>query len=709
MKFVLCMLMLIGTVGHAQQYDSHREFSFSTGTEGFYDGSTENISCLDTNGTLQFQHKRESGSWNIWQDIGMHGMSDFEISVDVKWVIGATNKPFGLLFGTQNASNSYGFSLAKDQHFQVWGYRDGKRFVIIDWKKLPDVINADGWNTLNVVQRNREWIFNINNQQVATCTAWRLPGRNVGFSVSGATTIQFDNLHVWQNDRPDINVVANAPENVERVNLGPAINSIYTEVNPVISADEQTIYVNRKNHPENTPNPKKSNDEAHVNDEIWVSTRDENGAWKPVQRMAPPINNYNNNSVISVAPDGNTLILNNHYSNDGSYNVGPGLSLSKRTPEGTWSIPQKILIKDYENHHPKNYATACMAPDRQVLVISVQRKDALNSGDLYVCFRESDTSFSAPVSLGETINTIGDDFAPFVAADGVTLYFSSYGHPGYGSADVFVAKRLDDTWTNWSEPKNLGPGINKNTFDAYYTIPASGEVAYFVSGSDDENNSNDVFKLLLSEESRPEAVALVKGTVFDSKTNKPLGARIAYTDLSSNKQLGIAESDPVTGAYTIVLPFGVQYGFSASREEYYPTSERLDLRSVASYKEIRRDLYLTPIEAGARVVLENVFFDTDKATLRAESINELQRLVDFLKANASVSVEISGHTDSRGDQAHNQDLSDRRAQSVVKWLSENGVNSTRLTARGYGESQPRATNDTEDGRQLNRRVEFVIQ
>lgn len=699
-------LALIGVV-HAQEFEHKREYNFNDGNSGFFTGSNENIAGELVDGAYRFTHKRDKGSWNIWVGEHLHGQNDFEVSTDVRWHQGVTNQAFGFLFGTQDANNTFGFSISKTQYFRVWAYIHGTYKEIQGWTQKLDVIKADDWNSLMVRQEGITWRFYINGEEVYSCLAWYLRGPKVGFSISGNMTVDYDNLTVWTNSKPAIRVIKNPLTNVNKVNLGPNVNSVYTEINPVISADEQTLYVNRKNHPENSPRPN-AEGKPYENDEIWISRRGRNGLWLPVERASAPLNNYGNNSVISVSPDGNSLIVNNTYSEDGSTLVGGGISITRKTADGTWGVPQKIEIKDFHNRHPKNYFTACLAPDRQALVIAAQRDSGLNSGDLYVCFRESATSFSKPMSLGLVVNTVGDEFAPFLAADGVTLYFSSYGHPGYGSADVFVTRRLDDTWQNWSEPENLGPGINDRTFNAYYSIPASGKLAYLVSGSSDENNSNDVFTIELAESARPNAVVLVKGVVYDSKTNAPLSAQIEYVNLQNNKTLGLAESDPVTGEYTIVLPFGVNYGFSASRDQYYPTSVNVDLTIIEEYKEIQRDLYLTPVESGAKVVLENVFFDTDKAVLRPESLAELQRLVAFLSARSNVLVEIAGHTDSRGNENHNLDLSKRRAQSVVNWLIEQGVEAERLSARGYGESQPRASNDSEEGRQLNRRVEFEI-
>ena len=196
--------------------------------------------------------------------------------------------------------------------------------------------------------------------------------------------------------------------------------------------------------------------------------------------------------------------------------------------------------------------------------------------------------------------------------------------------------------------------------------------------------------------------------MLDKETEKPLEALITYNDLLSDDEIGTASSDPTSGEYKIVLPYGRQYSFRAMRKKYYPVSENLDVSNITAYQEIERDLYLSPIKVGETVRLNNIFFDTDKATLKETSYAELNRLVQLLKDNGKMKIDLGGHTDSQGNEAYNQQLSDGRVKTVIQYLVESGIAAKRLTGKGYGESKPVASNDTPEGRALNRRAEFTI-
>jgi outer membrane protein OmpA-like peptidoglycan-associated protein len=313
--------------------------------------------------------------------------------------------------------------------------------------------------------------------------------------------------------------------------------------------------------------------------------------------------------------------------------------------------------------------------------------------------------------LGDKINTFADDFNPFLASDNKTLYYITSGKEGYGREDVWTTKRLDDTWLNWSEPKNLGPAINSSGREFAFSLTAKGDEAYMVSYEktlSGYKGLGDIVKVRLSESAKPDPVVLVYGKVLNKKTNEPVQAKIEYFGLTDGKNYGNASTDPATGGYKIILPQGVNYGFKSSADVFISVSENLDLTNLKEYKEIEKNLYLVPVEVGQVIRLNNIFFDTGLATLRPESEAELKNLKKLLDENSNMSIEISGHTDNVGNDANNMKLSSDRAQAVVQWLLSNGIDASRLTSKGYGETKPVADNNTEEGKQLNRRVEFTI-
>lgn len=335
--------------------------------------------------------------------------------------------------------------------------------------------------------------------------------------------------------------------------------------------------------------------------------------------------------------------------------------------------------------------------------------DKQGTKDLHVSFRKEDGTWTEPKSLGNRLNTAASEISPFLASDEKTLYYSTSGFPTYGGSDIFVTRRLDDTWENWTQPENLGPYLNSKEFDAYYTLPAKGDYVYLVSYREGGLGESDIYRASVPEVLRPEAVALVRGTVRNQKTNEPLAASIAYYALSSGKEIGLAQSDPMTGKYEIVLPAGEKYGFSAKREQFLPVSSEFELPKTAGYQEKEVDLYLVPIEKGAKIVINNVYFDTDKYELRKESFVELDQLVAIMKKYPSMQIEISGHTDDVGEAAYNLTLSKNRAASVMRYLTGKGIQEQRIKAQGYGEETPLVPNTDADSRQTNRRVEFTVQ
>jgi len=294
-----------------------------------------------------------------------------------------------------------------------------------------------------------------------------------------------------------------------------------------------------------------------------------------------------------------------------------------------------------------------------------------------------------------------------MAADGVTLYFASDGRRGYGNVDIWMTRRLDDSWTKWSKPKNLGPKINTPEWDAYFTLPANGEYAY-LCGTSPVDQSADLYRIRLTKGVQPQPVVLVSGRVLDASTKKPIATNVEYESLTTRVSAGTALSEPVQGSYKIVLPAGDLYGFRAEAPGYYPVSDQLDTRTLSKYTELERNLYLVPIRKNEVIRLNNLFFDFAKSELRPESFAELDRLAQFLAANTAIVIELSGHTDNVGQDVENRRLSQERVNAVRTFLVNKGVGEKRLRAVGMGKSKPLASNATEEGRQRNRRVEFKI-
>lgn len=477
-------------------------------------------------------------------------------------------------------------------------------------------------------------------------------------------------------------------------NLGRNINTLASELNPIISPDGQTLYFTRDHHPGNTEQYYYYN-----NQDIWYAELQSDGTWGEATNIGKPLNTHSPNSLSSISPDGNTcLLLGNYAVND----KDKPLAISHRVANG-WGKPEGIKIPNYYNN--RNSSSGCMSSDGKAIINSLERSDS-ESMDLYVSFRTNDSMWTEPLNMGN-INSKEEDICPFIAPDGITLYFSSDREGGYGEYDVYYSKRLDSTWTNWSEPKNLGPEINTSGSEMYYTISAKGDYVYFSTSAYSYGNL-DICRIELSEEFKPKPVVLVKGRVFNLKTNEPIEAKVFYEILPEGKEAGIARSNPKSGEYKIVLPVGSEYGFRAEANGYYAINENFSTEDITEYTEIERNIGMYFIEKGERITLNNIFFDYDKSELKPESFPELNRLAAILKKFPDRKVEIAGHTDDQGGDAYNKQLSQARAQAVVEYLIKKGIKKEKIIAKGYGESKPVTNNNTEEGRAENRRVEFMF-
>lgn len=685
--------------GVISQYDTAFNEQFTSNTRLWSEEVNTNYETDIRNGVYYVSHKNAEGGWNFWKSVFMEPDKDFVIESKITQVSGIINNGYGIIWGAQNVNNCYKFVLASNGYYSIFKYEDGNYSDIIEWTSTTLVNPMGTPNVLKIEKRGNRMYFFINDSQVEVMSAMPTFGMNLGFSLSQEMAVEADYLLVLQEDFPVLNLVANPINNFTKINLGPQVNSEYSETMPIIAPDGRTLFFCKKDHPGNV------NFSVKPNDDVWVTYQLDDGKWSEAQNMGWPINNDGNNTVISVSPDGNTLLLMNHYSSDGNKVTGAGISISNRTQNG-WEIPKNIEITDFYNDHPKNYSEYCLSADKQILMMTVQRKDSYGGKDVYVSFKEGD-AYSKPVNLGEVVNTFADEISPFLASDNQTLYFATAGKRGYGDADVFVSRRLDDTWLNWSEPENLGPEINTTGWDAYYTVQASGTYTFLIS-TQNSLGQGDVFKIQLPIAARPKPVVLIYGKVLNFKTNEPIAAGITYQDLTSNKIAGNALSSPVDGTYKIVLPNGKNYSFLAERDNFYAISDNIDLSDLTEYKEIERNLYLNPIEKGEVIRLNNLFFDHNKATLKAESYQELDRLIDLLNQYQSMIIEISGHTDSDGSTEYNYTLLQERAKSVLTYLIAKGIQSQRIVSKGYGETKPIADNSSEAGKAKNRRVEFII-
>ena len=511
---------------------------------------------------------------------------------------------------------------------------------------------------------------------------------------------QIDAIGISEIELPfeaKINLAKDIPKEIIKENLGKGVNSKTGEVAPVITPDGKTLYFTRLGHDLN-----KGKNKAQ---DVWFSKVQTDGTWGESENINEPINTAENNAVTTISADGKSIYVLNIYMPDGT--LRQGLSVSKRNKLG-WELPKEVKISDYYNK--EKVVEFSLAPNGKVLVMSCERMDSFGSRDLYVSFLTNEL-WSKPLNMGVNINTAEDEGSPFIAADSKTLYLSTAGFPGYGKNDIFLTKRLDSTWTNWSEPENIGDLINTSKWDGYFTIPASGEHAYF-SSDELSIGKEDIFRIKLFPSIRPDPVAIISGTVINAFDKKTISAEVVMELLNDSTVTDkiVAEFDPETGEYKMVVPLKKAYSLNASKKGFISISENLDLSKDRRFREIKKNISLIPIKEGQTMVLNNLFFNQSKFDILFSSHPELNRIIKLMQEYPTMQVIIEGHTDgSDENMILNVKLSQERANEVKKYLVEKGqIDTKRIQTKGWGQSKPIASNATEETRKKNRRVEFTI-
>ena len=332
-------------------------------------------------------------------------------------------------------------------------------------------------------------------------------------------------------------------------------------------------------------------------------------------------------------------------------------------------------------------------------------RDGIKSMDIWTTTMDDEGAWSKPVKLGENINTPYQEESVQIHPDGRTLYFSSNGHPGFGGLDIFMSRKQADG--TWGPALNLGYPINTSADENSVLVDASGKMAYFASDRAGGLGDLDLYSFELYKEARPLPITYIRGTVYDAGTKAPVEADVQLYDLKTGNLATGAYSDPKTGEFLVCLPSG-EYALNASADGYLFFSKNYNVATSTVKEPVTLEVPLSPLSAGSTIALRNIFFNTASYDLLPASNAELDKLVKLLQSNPTVRIELGGHTDNVGADAANLTLSDQRAKAVREFVIAKGIEADRITAAGYGETKPIATNDTEEGRAQNRRTEVTV-
>ncbi len=509
-------------------------------------------------------------------------------------------------------------------------------------------------------------------------------------------------------------------------NLGEGVNSSEPEYSPVFFLEDSILYFTSRR--ENTTGGRLNPADMKYYEDVYMS-RAKNGVWGQAEQMGKPINTKHNDAAVDISPEGRELCVYRGYK-------GYGNLFNSQYKNGKWGHMNKL---NRINKRRFKESSVSVTKDSLTLYFVSNRKNKLGGKqDIWYSYRTQDGGhWQRPEPLNKA-NSKYDEETVEISSDGRTLYFSSKGHNSIGGYDIFKIYRNDDG--TWTDPENVGYPINTADDDVFFMLTPQENIGYFAADRPDSYGDKDIYQVVflgpekptfVSEGAADEDIAyfmkpttesdiekpvniviiqlsLVKGVVTDAFTGNPIKAMLELTDNSTGKIIKSIETYPATGSYTVPLPPGKEYALTCGAPDYFFHSENFVIADTAIHMVIQKDIQLQPMGIGAKIVLNNVFFDTGKSILRPESYPELQRIIDIMKQFPRLKLEISGHTDNQGNDASNMKLSQNRAQAVVDYIVSQGITIDKIVAQGYGESQPRADNKTKEGRQLNRRVEAKI-
>ncbi len=468
------------------------------------------------------------------------------------------------------------------------------------------------------------------------------------------------------------------------INLGDSVNTAQSEYYPSVTVTDSLLVFTRR-----VDRMREDFIESAVTKKGYAQSKVING----------DINLETNKGALSVSQDGEWMVFAGELS--GQAHRSFDIYISYYTPDG-WSEPQSAganVNTDFYESGPT------LSPDKRALYFCSNRPDGYGGLDLYVSYREANGKWGPAINMGPTINSAGDEKAPFIHADNQTLYYTSDGLPGYGNSDLFVIRK--ELNGQWGEPQNLGYPINTIENEGSLAVSADGLTAYYASDRSDSRGGLDLYKFELRNDIRPFRTLYVKGKVMDTKTNKPLPSSVELSDNKTNLPLMKVQTDEV-GEYFITLPIGKDYTFTVNRKGYLFYSEQFALSNKEADSVYKKDIYLQPLALNTQFTFQNIQFANNAYQLPNSGLTEIEKLVQILTENPTLKVEISGHTDNVGKAEDNAKLSTNRANAIVNFLVSKGIDMKRLSFKGYGADLPIVDNNSEEGRAKNRRTTFTV-
>ena len=484
------------------------------------------------------------------------------------------------------------------------------------------------------------------------------------------------------------------PLDITLENMGGIINSKADEYINFVDEKVSFLYLTRKEE-----NPGYLENGNPFRETFYYATFS-NKRWDSLQIFPLPIPEKLNTGAINFSIDRKQLFFTG-CSWPNSYGSCDIFQMIKTGD--IWSKPNNAGSTINSTHWDSQ---AILSSDRKTWYFASRRGGGFGGSDIWKSEKQNNGLWGAPINLGDSINTPGNEMAPYIHADTKTFYFSSDTRPGLGGYDLFMSRLHDDG--TWEKAENLGSPVNSSSNEINIIISIDASQAWISSDREGSYGGFDIYEFKTKPAIQPQMVVYVKGNVIDKSNRKTLSARVALTNLDKNITVIQLQSDPTDGSFFIPLYLGTDYAFNITKNGYLFYSENFNFKDSLIFKSIQKTFALTPIQKGTSMVLNNIFFDFDSDSLKSTSYAELDLLTELLQENPDLKISINGHTDSIGSEQYNNTLSEDRARAVRNYLIKRDIDPSRLLTKGYGASQPIETNETPEGRAINRRTEIVI-
>lgn len=655
--FALSSILLLSFNSFAQKAKFTE--SFSKNNNGWLVYKGRQVSCNLQKGSYSIRNGSAQGI-QIRTPYFLNSGNEFFLNTDVT-VKGKASAKNGFYLNIDSMSYQFLFTREKKAYIVKKNLSSGAADTLFEKDRVKKIKDEDlESNNLGIKAKGGKIFFTINKGKVGSIDLSLKRITEMGYQLAPQNDLRVESFSA--GNKPSIKRITLVNDtNVLNAERSTALGTEADEEQPVISADGKYLFFTSQYRSEsvNMESGKRSKD-------IYYSVRRPDGSWTDAVRAGDAVNNEFDNTVLAVSADNNTLLLSGQYKKPRSTEFyDASLFLSSKALNGMWNPPTPIYIISSYAASAVSYKGFSLSASGKVLVLSAKRDDSNGGYDLYVSFSDDGSYFSEPRNLGPILNSRSDETYPTLAADGQTLYFSSNGYTGYGQSDMYISRRQDESWVNWSNPENMGPAINSPADDCSFSVDASGEFAYIAS-KEGATGESDIFRVSLPQSIRPNPVTVVFGRVLDAQNSSPIVTEVKGMELPKRTEASSTISSPQDGSFAVAIPTGKNYELNAKEKGYFALAEKLDLSTKKGFSKIERNIYLFPIRSGEPIKLGSRYFEPGGAELNANNLAELEKIAALLYENPGMKVAV--------DALYSKTLQKDRERSIAFYLYTQGLN-----------------------------------